>query len=240
MKTSLDHLPAHKQEELRIVKEAILEFAKPVMIILYGSYSRGDWVEDKYVEDGITYVYKSDFDILVVTAHQRDIQFWHSKRIKKRARQGKLVQTPISIDFETIESLNHELTEGNFFFTDIAKEGTFLYNSGEFQLATPRPLSKEDRIRRAKLHYDVWMTKAEESIKAHQLMKKEGLLSWSIFQLHQAAESLYHCLILIKTDYKPKTHDLEDLGKQARILDSKFKAVFPCSTPEEERLYKLL
>jgi hypothetical protein len=37
------------------------------MIILFGSYARGGWVEDVYGEDGVIYEYRSDFDILVVT-----------------------------------------------------------------------------------------------------------------------------------------------------------------------------
>jgi predicted nucleotidyltransferase len=30
------------------------------MIILFGSYARGTWVEDKYTERGNVYEYKSD------------------------------------------------------------------------------------------------------------------------------------------------------------------------------------
>jgi hypothetical protein len=37
------------------------------MIILFGSYARGQWVEDIYTEGHITYEYISDFDILVLT-----------------------------------------------------------------------------------------------------------------------------------------------------------------------------
>ena len=37
------------------------------MIILFGSYARGEWVEDIYTEGHITYEYISDFDILVLT-----------------------------------------------------------------------------------------------------------------------------------------------------------------------------
>ena len=59
MKNSLDHLP---EAELSIIRKTILELGKPVMVILFGSYSRGDWVEDKYTENGTTYESKSDYD----------------------------------------------------------------------------------------------------------------------------------------------------------------------------------
>ena len=60
MKKSLAHLPEPKREELKIVVETILEECPTAqMIILFGSYARGDWVEDCYVEDNVTYEYAS-------------------------------------------------------------------------------------------------------------------------------------------------------------------------------------
>jgi predicted nucleotidyltransferase len=67
LKTSLEHLSESKQEELISIKEMIINLVNPEMIILFGSYSRGDWVEDRYRVNGTLYEYKSDFDILVVT-----------------------------------------------------------------------------------------------------------------------------------------------------------------------------
>ena len=62
MKTSLEYLPEEKREQVTAVA-ALLQAAAPVeMVILFGSYARGDWVEDP--ENG----YFSDFDILVVVA----------------------------------------------------------------------------------------------------------------------------------------------------------------------------
>ena len=78
MKTSLDHLPAAKRKELDFVVQTLREgFAealsrrtmpryrngKILKIILFGSYARGDWVEDPKGR------YFSDFDILVVVNH---------------------------------------------------------------------------------------------------------------------------------------------------------------------------
>ncbi len=72
MKKSLAHPPKHKREELKLVTEIILDECPTVlMVILFGSYARGDWVGDTYVEDGITYEYASDFDILVIVRSNR-------------------------------------------------------------------------------------------------------------------------------------------------------------------------
>jgi hypothetical protein len=44
MKKSLAHLPKHKREELKLVTEIILDECPTVlMVILFGSYARGDW-----------------------------------------------------------------------------------------------------------------------------------------------------------------------------------------------------
>ena len=63
MKTSLTHLPKHKREELKEITSIITSKVEVEMVILFGSYARGNWVEDTYTEGHITYEYKSDYDI---------------------------------------------------------------------------------------------------------------------------------------------------------------------------------
>mgnify|MGYP001419239043 FL=1 len=72
MKTSLQRLPASKQEDLALITEVIKERVKPEMIILVGSHARGNWIDDTYREPGVTFQYKSDYDILVVTEKPSD------------------------------------------------------------------------------------------------------------------------------------------------------------------------
>lgn len=60
------------------------------------------------------------------------------------------------------------------------------------------------------------------------------------FLLHQATEKHYATILLVFTDYKPRTHDIEELGKQIEKLDPDFATVFPKNTTEEARLFKLL
>jgi predicted nucleotidyltransferase len=72
MKTELDHLPIHKQEQLRAIT-AIFSGAPIDMLILFGSHARGDWVEDP--ETG----YVSDYDLLAVVEHEKqatDLTMW--------------------------------------------------------------------------------------------------------------------------------------------------------------------
>ncbi|MFA6716951.1 MAG: hypothetical protein WCS27_16345, partial [Victivallaceae bacterium] len=62
MKKSLSHLPKDKREELRAVTGIITEMIDAEFIILFGSYARGNWVEDRYIgDDNILYEYQSDY-----------------------------------------------------------------------------------------------------------------------------------------------------------------------------------
>ena len=67
MKQSLSHLPQRKTGELARIVSIIRDMAPQTeMIILFGSYARGDAVEDVTVEGHTTYEYSSDFDILAL------------------------------------------------------------------------------------------------------------------------------------------------------------------------------
>ena len=51
----------------RITSEILIAGRDTIaMIILFGSYARGDWVSDVYTDGHITYSYQSDLDIMVV------------------------------------------------------------------------------------------------------------------------------------------------------------------------------
>ena len=240
MKTSFAHLPTDKQQELSAVLDAILQVAKPVMVILFGSYSRGDWVDDRYVENGITYEYKSDFDILIVLKEEKRIPPSLTKGIKHKIGRRADGFTPLGLIFHGIDFLNMELEEGNYFFADIVKEGTMLYDDGQFQLSKARLLSPKERARKAQMYFNNWANIANEFFKVFDLCVNNNLLNRAIFQLHQATESYYMAILLVFNDYKPKLHEIDLLGKSAEMADVRFKIVFPRKTPEESRLFFLL
>ncbi|WP_459874071.1 nucleotidyltransferase domain-containing protein, partial [Endothiovibrio diazotrophicus] len=60
LKTSLDHLPEAKRHQLRRITECICQSVPLDRLVLFGSYARGDWVEDPANR------YFSDYDLLVV------------------------------------------------------------------------------------------------------------------------------------------------------------------------------
>ncbi len=240
MKTSLTHLPTDKQQELSAVLEAILQVAKPVMVILFGSYSRGDWVDDRYVENGTTYEYKSDFDILVVLKVEKRIPPSLAKGIKQKIGKRADGFTPLGLIFHGIDFLNRELEEGNYFFADIEREGTMLYDNGQFQLAEAKLLSPNERAKKAQMYFDNWLTTANEFFQMYSLAMENKLFKRAIFELHQATESYYMAILLVFNDYKPKLHEIDLLGKDAEMADVRFKIAFPRKTAEESQLFLLL
>ncbi|MFC0185540.1 HEPN domain-containing protein [Pseudarcicella hirudinis] len=240
MKTSFAHLPTDKQQELSAVLDAILQVAKPVMVILFGSYSRGDWVDDRYVENEITYEYKSDFDILIVLKEEKRIPPSLTKGIKHKIGRRADGFTPLGLIFHGIDFLNMELEEGNYFFADIVKEGTMLYDDGQFQLSKAKLLSPKERAKKAQMYFDKWFDSANKFLRAFNLCLNDDLPNQAIFLLHQATESYYMAILLVFNDYKPKLHEIDLLGKSAEMADVRFKVVFPRKTLEESRLFSLL
>ena len=60
------------------------------------------------------------------------------------------------------------------------------------------------------------------------------------FMLHQAAECYYGTVLLVYTNYKPKTHDLDTLRRLAANHDPAFFTVFPLRTKQERDRFDLL
>jgi HEPN domain-containing protein len=242
MKKSLAHLPKHKRDELKLVKEIILgECPTALMIILFGSYARGDWVEDRHVgEDGILYEYKSDFDILVIVrSHQlvASSTLWH--RVESRIQRSPN-RTWTNLIVESIETVNKALAHGHYFFSDLKKEGVLLYNTGEFQLARPRKLNPKERHGLAKAHFKQWFTSATEFYGAFEYGLRKRQYKLAAFQLHQATERFYAAILLVFTNYRPKLHDLETLTHMVTGCDPAFLTVFPRATDEQRECFDLL
>ena len=240
MQTSLSHLPPKKQEELAIIKEIILANAPVEMIILFGSHSTGKWVEDLYVEEGTTYEYMSDIDILVVTRKEKSAQNeWRWCSIEDKIRARKWL-TDTHIIAHGINLFNEKIRDNYYFFVDILKEGTMLYNSSNYQLATPQPLSPKKRRKKAQNYFEYWSEKAKISYESFEFNFHKEYYNFAAFLLHQATECYYMTFLLVFTDYKPKLHDIKKLGKLASKIKAEMATVFPCSTEEEKRLFKLL
>lgn len=239
MKTSLEYLPINKQTEIANIVRIITEIFIPEMIILFGSYARNEWVEDKYDEDH--YRYQSDFDILVIVKTQSEsAQAKLERDIEDRVEKEESVKTPVSVIVHDIDFVNRRLGRAQYFFTDIKKEGVLLYNSEKFELNEAKELLPAERKKLAQEDFNYWFNSAQEFSESFQFNFKKGSLSIAAFELHQVTERLYSGILLVFTRYKPNTHDLYVLRKLTNSVDCRLVQVFPLDNADNKRLFKLL
>ncbi|MEM9416990.1 MAG: HEPN domain-containing protein [Bacteroidota bacterium] len=241
LKTSLDHLPPRFQYDLQEIKQLILEYIpKTEMIILFGSFARGNYVEDTQAIDGTIYEYTSDYDILVVK--QRNVNLlgltWRTLKAKIQARPTPI---PTSLITHNIHFLNHKIKHRHYFFLDIISEGIMLYDSGKYELAVPpEKLTSDKRLKKAQKYREHYMEDGDGFFRGCRFFLSEKDYRKAAFLLHQAAEGYYTALSLVFTDYKPKTHDLEELRQRGIMINEALRDVFPLQTQEQEDCFTLL
>lgn len=254
MRTDLDHLPEAKRRELAHVVEVIREgfaFAiarrtmpdlrggKLLKIVLFGSYARGDWVEDPVGR------YFSDYDLLVIVDREAltDVpEFWAKteERLLAELAAGQALRTPVSLIYHSIDDVNEKLRLGRYFFIDIVRDGVVLFEEPGFALAEAQPLSAAEALRETREYYEEWFESAAAFAKGAAYYRTIDRPKEAAFQLHQATERFYHCLFLVRTLYSPKTHNLNQLRQMAEDVEPRLKGVWPRETKFERRCYELL
>ncbi len=256
MRTDLDHLPPAKQRELeRVVQILFEEFEEKIAlgtqdwkrkgriqkIILYGSYARGNWVDEPHTAKG----YQSDFDLLIIVSDKRltdRVEYWAKAddRLIRELSITKTLRTPVNFIVHTLQEVNDGLAHGRYFFIDVAKEGIALYQSDETDLPEPKPKTPEQALAMAKEYFEEWMPSGAEFLEGFKFYM--GRRSWkkAAFLLHQATENLYHCVLLVQTFYTPHVHNLAFLRTQAERIDRRLVHIWPQDSRRDRRLFEKL
>ncbi|RXT29857.1 nucleotidyltransferase [Rhizobium leguminosarum] len=239
MKSSLEHMPLRKQRELgRILeilheefedalKEGTADFKKRgriLKIILFGSYAKGGWVDEPFTMKG----YRSDFDLLIIVNNRKLCEFaeyWH-KAADRLIRENS-IETPVSFIVHSRREVNTYLKEGQYFFSDIRKEGIVLYELDDEPLSEPEPLSMEDRLRVAKEHFEQRFRAATRFLEMGRLAIDRGYAENAAFELHQSLEQAYSCILLTLTNYGPPSHNIKFLRSLAEEQDRRLAEAFP-------------
>ncbi|MDP1763938.1 MAG: HEPN domain-containing protein [Sediminibacterium sp.] len=140
-----------------------------------------------------------------------------------------------------IDYINEGLEFGQYFFTDIVKEGVLLYDTDIVHFAEPRELTPAEEKEIAQRYFDIWFKRSTEFLIDSNNAFQRKSFNPSAFYLHQATESLYYAVLLVFTGYKPKTHNLFKLRKHAKHLSEELFLIFPIETSKEEKnLFDLL
>ena len=256
MRTDLDHLPPSKQRELeRVVQILFEEFGEAtalatqewkkkgriLKIILYGSYARGGWVDEPHTAKG----YQSDFDLLIVVNDKRltdRVTYWAKaeERLNRELAITKTLKTPVNFIVHTLHEVNDGLAHGRFFFMDVARDGIALYQSEDSELAEPKPKTPSQALAMAREYFEEWLPSGARKLELGLEAKSRGYNKDAAFLLHQATESLYHCVLLVCTFYTPHVHNLGFLRTQAERLDRRLTFVWPMDTRRERAMFEKL
>ncbi len=241
LNSNISYLPKQKQEELKsIVKTLTLQYGEIEQIILFGSYARGTWVDDSYREDGITYQYTSDYDLLVILNNNNKATAETFVKSANDKLKSILIKTPVHAIYHGIEFVNKELEQGSYFFGDIKKEGIVLFDTTRFQLSDKKEASPLEQQTKAQEYFDKWFESANEFFDYFTHGYNKAKYNSAAFLLHQATERYYNCIQLVFTGYKSKSHDLEVLGGLAKSFNMEFGKVFPSNTESEQERFTLL
>ncbi|BBB57746.1 nucleotidyltransferase (plasmid) [Candidatus Megaera polyxenophila] len=229
----------------RVTSEILIAGKNTIaMIILFGSYARGDWVSDEYTEGHITYSYQSDLDIMVVLKKGKHIAYAEpriEKRLERELVHDLFSKKPwITLIFESIDYVNRQLERGRYFYSDIKKEGALLYDSGEFTLSEVKELSSVQRREIAKEDFEQWFESGSEFLIDTLNALQRNSLNRGAFYLHQATESFYSAIMLVFSGYKIKLHDIRKLGSLAGNYNAELWQVFPHSSIDQRQAFKLL
>lgn len=248
MENSINHLPDVKRKELERIAAVIRKNCDNIeKIILFGSYARGNYKEAKDINPSSRTGHVSDYDILIITGKKEvalNSILWAG--ISKELQDLNLSAFPKILTHD-IEELNKKLSEGQYFFSDIKKEGIVLFDTGNFELAEEKKLTAEERQQIAQKHFDYWFKKAERffgdyssNLNNFDINQDNSFLTQAAFHLHQVAESCYKATLLVFTNYTPREHFLEVLGKESEKCSVEFGNIFSKAIKQDEDRFNLL
>ena len=256
MRTDLDHLPPQKQRELERVVQLIFEefedaFAlakhewkkagRILKVILYGSYARGTWVDEPHTAKG----YQSDFDLLIIVSDKRltdRVKYWAKldERLMREYGLTGTLRTPVNFIVHTLQEVNDGLAHGRYFFMDVKAEGIAVYQSDDTELHTPKPKTPTQALKMAQEYFDEWLPTAMGFKRNAGYAVRDGDLKLAAFLMHQTAERLYHCVLLVCTFYTPHVHNLGFLRTQAERIDPRLTYVWPRETKKDRARFEKL
>lgn len=243
MKTSYSHLPEYAKKDLEKIVGLVLEKVPHCeMIILYGSYAKGTFVEyDERDEFGILTSFMSDYDLFVVTSGVNVSEVGHLlDTVDDKYYKRPDHQVPIQFINDDIEKFNSDLSEGRYFYTSIKKHGIMLYDSGNFKLEHARKLNFEEIGQQAEEYFEEKLNEANEFLLDTTNTYNRGNYKRASFYLHQACENFFYALRLVYTLKNSKQHNLSKLLGATNKYSSQLKKIFPRNTKEEKRLFDLI
>lgn len=218
-------------------------------IILFGSYAKGKQVVDPVGR------YFSDYDLLVVVDHE-DLtdarRYWtaaEDRMVDMLSERGW--PQPLNLIIHSIDDVNYQLRRGRYFWVDVVREGITLFEEPGFPFEKPGALTEGEAREEAQRYFngkfpEIAISLAKVGFDRSEAQKRtdpEPRRKWrneAAFDLHQAMERAYYCVLLVMVQYQPKSHNLNFLSKRAEQLDDRLIGVWKTETKFGKRCYELL
>jgi predicted nucleotidyltransferase/HEPN domain-containing protein len=256
MRSGIDHLPPQKQRELeRIVEIIFEEFGDALAlatqdwkrkgriskIILYGSYARGGWVDEPHPAKG----YQSDYDLLIIVNDDRltdRVEYWSKldDRLIRELSVTKTLRTPVNFIVHSAGEVNAGLSQGRYFFMDVARDGIAIYQAVDDELPEPQPKTPHAALEMAREYFDEWYPSALKRRDIAKFAVEQNYLKDAAFDYHQTAERLYNCALLVCSFYSPHVHNLAFLRTQAERMDERLAEAWPRETKADRSRFEKL
>jgi predicted nucleotidyltransferase/HEPN domain-containing protein len=225
----LSYLPENTIRELEVITQRIIDMGQAEIIILYGSYARGNFKEKRGANPGK----KSDYDILAVSP---DVVERNNLRDELRDAFDD-IDTQVQVIVETVDFINKKIKDNQFFFSDIKREGKILYNSGKYSLSRPQEMSHIQRYLIAEEDFREWKKQADVSYKYSQMAYEQSDFRKAAFELQQTVEICYKTIEIIFSRYIPYEHRLTLLRKRALKFARQIEEAFPLNNKNERDLF---
>lgn len=242
MRTCLDHLPDDKQAELARIVEILLQEMENIngnrsakhkklgridQIILFGSYSRKCWMDDKAAGRGVGY--QSDYDILAVVNYEWVAMPGVWTPAEDRLIHAEDIRPPVGLIVHSRSDIHNQLHLGHYFFRDIRAEGILLFDAwqGTKPLPAPRALNDGEVYTQASRYFQENSAQADNFFDHFAIDMKNRKFKAAAFQLHQSTEFTYRTLMLTRTLYMPKGHNLKLMRSLAEQYDPALIEVWP-------------
>lgn len=136
--------------------------------------------------------------------------------------------------------MNNALIQGQYFFTDIKKQGIVLYESDKRELAEAGNLTPQEYKAIAEKYFDYWYKTTKSFYGTFEYSLNATEYNTAAFLLHQSAEHCFACLLLVLTNYKPYTHNLTRLNSLAISQNERIAEIFPQDTKTHRSRFQLL
>ncbi|WP_410010521.1 nucleotidyltransferase [Phyllobacterium zundukense] len=177
--------------------------------------------------------YRSDYDLLIIVNDRRLTHFasyWY--KAADRLLHDRGVTTQVGFIVHSRREVNTALRKGQYFFSDIRREGIALYELDDEPLAEPRPLTPADEYKVAKQHFGITFAEAQLMLKIAQWQceQSQANSAWrngAAFNLHQAIEHAYSTALLTLTNYGPPSHNLNFLRTLTEGRDRRLSEAWP-------------